>query len=306
MTLHIATPLLDSPALEKISGRKIWLKMESSQPSGSFKNRGVGLVCETRAAEGAKRFVSSSGGNAGLAVAYAGRRLGLPVVVFVPQTASERAKALLRLEGAEVVVHGPSWKETHELALSRLGPEDAFIHPFDDPLLWQGHATLIDEVAAAGVKPDAVILSVGGGGLLCGIVEGLRRNGWADTPVLAVETQGADSLARSIAEDRRIELAEITSLATTLGAKQVAEQAFAWTRAHDLRSIVVSDRAAVSACRRFLEDHRTLVEPACGASLSLAYDASPALTPFASVLIVVCGGATATTAQLEDWAAKLG
>ena len=306
MTLHIASPLLDSPALDALCGRRVWLKMDSSQPSGSFKTRGVGLVCETRAREGAKRLVSSSGGNAGLAVAYAGRRLGLPVLVVVPETASERARALLRLQGAEVIVHGASWQEANELALSRLVASDAFVHPFDDPLLWQGHATMIDEVAATGPKPDAVVLSVGGGGLLCGVVEGLKRNGWADVPVLAVETQGADSLAQSVAAGRRVELAEITSLATTLGAKQVCEQAFALTRSHEIRSVVVSDRAAVAACRRFLEDHRTLVEPACGASLSLAYENAPALAPYATVLMIVCGGATATTAQLDAWVAKLG
>src|SRR5690606_5143544 len=124
---------------------------------------------------GRKRFVSSSAGNAGLAVAYAGRCLSIPVTVFVPETASERAIALIRQEGAEVVVHGPSWQEANERALEALGPDAALLHPFDDPMLWTGHATMIDEVARAGGAFDAVILSVGGGGLLCGVAEGLAR-----------------------------------------------------------------------------------------------------------------------------------
>ena len=70
------------------------------------------------------------------------------------------------------------------------------IHPFDDPLLWQGHASLIDEIASVHRKPGAVVLSVGGGGLLAGVVEG-RGNGWHDVPVIAVETEGASSLAAS-------------------------------------------------------------------------------------------------------------
>ena len=76
MTLHIETPYVESRALSERSGRAIWLKFESAQPSGSFKLRGIGHACETYYARGARRFVSSSGGNAGLAVAYAGRRLG--------------------------------------------------------------------------------------------------------------------------------------------------------------------------------------------------------------------------------------
>ena len=73
----------------------------------------------------------------------------------------------LRLESAEVIVHGDSWQEANELAMSMLSATDAFIHPFDDPLLWEGHATLIDEVAHANVTPDAVLVSVGGVLLRC-------------------------------------------------------------------------------------------------------------------------------------------
>jgi len=164
---------------------------------------------------------------------------------------------------------------------------------------------MIDEVARAGVRPDVVVLSVGGGGLLCGVVEGLRRNGWPDVPVIAVETEGTDSFARSITSGYRVELPAITSIATTLGARQVCEQAFNWTKKHPIRSMVVSDRAALSACTKFLSDHRLVVEPACGASLAVVYDKAPLLDPFKSVLVIVCGGATATVEQLQQWSTEI-
>ncbi len=251
---------------------------------------------------GASRLISSSGGNAGIAVAYAGRHLSVPVLIVVPETTSERAKALIRQEGAEVIVHGDSWQEANELAISTVGESDVLIHPFDDPLVWRGHSTLIDEVARSGIKPGALVVSVGGGGLLCGLVEGMKQNGWADVPVIAVETEGADSLAQSVQAGRRVELAAITSLAITLGAKKICERAFDCTRDHPLRSVVVSDRAAVSACQRFLDDHRLIVEPACGASLAVVYEGAPELEDFESVLVVVCGGATTTLEQLREWA----
>lgn len=301
MPLHIETPLVESRALGARAGRSVWLKLEAMQPTGSFKVRGIGLACKDSVRGGARRLISSSGGNAGIAVAYAGRRLSAAVTVVVPETASARARELIRQEGAELVVHGASWQEANAFAQSMAGASDAFVHPFDDPRLWAGHATLVDELARSGPKPDGIVVSVGGGGLLCGIVEGLRRNGWTNVPIVGVETEGADSLAQSIRSGSRVTLKEITSIATSLGAKQVCEQAFAYATSHPIRSAVVSDRAAVLACERFLDDHRILVEPACGAALALAYASAPELSDLDTVVFVVCGGATASLEQLTRW-----
>lgn len=301
MPLHIETPLLQSRPLSVNAGHPVWLKLDALQIPGSFKIRGIGHACQHHVAQGATRFVSSSGGNAGLAVAYAGRCLNIPVTVVVPETTTARAKELLHLEDADVIVHGASWQEANDFALSLLGEHDAFIHPFDNPLLWQGHASLIDEVFAAGLRPDAVVLSVGGGGLLAGMVEGLQRNGGHDIPVFAVETEGAASLHAAIAAGHTVELPALNSIATSLGAKRVCEQALHCTHIHPVHSVLVSDRSALAACQRFLTDHRILVEPACGASLAALYEHAPALAGFSNILVVVCGGATATAGQIEDW-----
>jgi len=301
MPLHIPTPLIESDPMSQAAGLRVWLKLDALQQPGSFKIRGIGLACETHARAGKRRFVSSSGGNAGIAVAYAGRRLGIPVVVVVPESTTERARGLIRQYGAELIVHGATWHEANALAQSMLGADDAFLHPFDDPLLWQGHATLIDEVAETHFKPDAVLLSVGGGGLLCGVVEGLHRNGWHDVPVITAETHGADAFAQSITAGKRVSLDAITSIATSLGAKQVCEQAFSWAQRHPVHPVVVDDLDALRACERFLDDHRILVEPACGASLALAYKQVQALQGLDNVLVVVCGGITASVDALRQW-----
>ncbi|MCB1933868.1 MAG: pyridoxal-phosphate dependent enzyme [Candidatus Accumulibacter sp.] len=306
MPLHIETPLIASQALSTAAGCSAWLKLEALQAPGSFKIRGIGAACEEYSRRGARRFVSSSGGNAGLAVAYAGRQLSIPVTVVVPETTSARAMDLLQREDAEIIVHGDSWHEANVLAVSMIEKADAFLHPFDDPLLWHGHASLIDELASSTLVPDAVVLSVGGGGLLCGVIEGLQRNGLAQVPVIAVETEGAASFNRSLRAGQLVELEKITSIATSLGAKRVCDRALQWSREHSIHSLVVSDRVALSACERFLADHRLLVEPACGASLAVAYDAAPLLQGFAKVLFIVCGGATATIDQIRAWSARLG
>ncbi|MDD0976215.1 pyridoxal-phosphate dependent enzyme [Pseudomonas fontis] len=303
MSLHLQTPLIASRPLSLASGQEVWLKLDALQPSGSFKLRGIGLACETFAKQGKRRFVSSSGGNAGIAVAYAGRCLGIPVTIVVPQTTTERARQLIAQENAEVIVHGATWHEANELALSLLGGEDAFIHPFDDPLLWQGHSTMIDEVAAAGFKPDAVVLSVGGGGLFAGVCEGMARQGWDDVPVFAVETAGAASLAAAMAQKQRVALDSVKTYATSLAAKQVCQRAFELSQSRPVISHVLSDGQALEACERFLSDHRILVEPACGAALALAYAPSSALKQYEKVLVVVCGGVTATLDQIREWRA---
>ncbi len=300
--LHIETPLIESVPLSAGVQGNVWLKMEALQPSGSFKLRGIGYACQEYFRQGAKRFISSSGGNAGIAVAYAGRKLGMPVIVVVPETTSQQALEVLRQEEAQVKIHGRIWQEAHTYAV-QLSEESnaAYLHPFDNPLIWTGHATLIDEVRQSGMVPDVVVLSVGGGGLLCGIIEGLRRNDMAHVPILAVETKGADSLAASLRAGQHVEIEDITSIATTLGAKKVASAAYEWCSRHEVASHVVSDREAVAACLRFSQDHRLLVEPACGASLAALYDEADFLSGKQNILAIVCGGVGVTISQLEQW-----
>lgn len=305
--LHERTPLWDSLPLAEACGARVLLKMEALQPIGSFKLRGLGAAASDAVERGARRLVASSGGNAGLAAAYSGRMLGVPVLVVVPRTTPEAMRARIRAEGAEVVEHGAAWDDAHARALELArDPATAYLHPFDDPRIWTGHATLVDEAREQGPKPGAVVVAVGGGGLCCGLIEGLERAGWSDVPVLAVETAGADSFARSRAAGRVVELESITSIATTLGARRVAEELLARTRRHPTESLVVSDREAVEACERFAADHRVLVEPACGAALAAIYCRLPFLEGRSPILAVVCGGAGASPELLARWKRAVG
>ncbi len=308
-SLHVRTPLWESPSLSQILGTEVLLKMEAFQPAGSFKSRGMGAACADASARGIRRVVCSSGGNAGLAVANAGRRLGMEVTIVVPQTTSARAKELITRENAQVIVHGSVWDEAHAFA-TRLAEEThaAYVHPFDDPVVWRGHSSLVDELVEDGVKPGMIVLSVGGGGLMCGVVEGLQRVGWADVPVLAVETEGAASFAGAVRAGELITLDAIRSIAVTLGAKRVTPRALELTYQHEIIPWLVTDRQALDACLRFADDHRVLVEPACGAALAAGYDRVEPLEEFTvssarrePVVFIVCGGAAVNREMLEKW-----
>jgi len=308
MPLHHVTPLIPSTTLEATVGVPVWLKLESAQPSASFKLRGMGLAAERAVACGATRLVSSSGGNAGYAVAWAGRSLGVPVTVVVPSTTGSRMRKLIAATGAEVRVAGQVWDEAHAAATALANDTGgALLHPFDHPDIWEGHSSLVAEIADAGVVPGQVVVSVGGGGLLCGVLQGMKTVGWADVPVLAVETTGAASFSAAQQAGRPVTLSAITSLAVTLGAKRVCDRLLEWSHVHDVRSVVVSDAAAVRACDRFLDDHRILVEPSCGAALSVVYDALPDVRASnGPIVVIVCGGAAVTRSQLMGWLDAVG
>lgn len=304
--LHDWTPLLASTALKEHTGKDVWLKMECNQPSGSFKIRGIGRLCQYWVEHGKTHLVASSAGNAGLAVAYAGRLLGVKVTVFMPSTSKAVYVNAIRAQSAHTKVAGDVVDETHAIALAYTEEVDgAFIHPFDHPLIWSGHATIIDEVAQQNLKPDAIVVAVGGGGLACGILEGLHNYGWTDIPVLTAETQGAASFAASVAAGKLVTLDKIDTLATALGAKRVTERLLTWTKEHPIQPIVVNDKSAVLACQAFANDQRVLVEPSCGAALSVVYDNRSELQAFQSILVIVCGGVGLTTELLAEYMAMV-
>lgn len=308
-SLHIQTALLAHPQLSVALAKQVWLKMESSQPSGSFKLRGIGLLCQRAVADGATRLVCPSGGNAGFAAAFAGAALGVRTTVVVPETTAAAVVQRIRDIGAEVIVHGNVWDRANQHALQLCQDAGAiYIPPFDHPDIWDGNATLIDEAAAQakalGTDFDVVICSVGGGGLMSGVLQGMHRNGMQDVPLIAVETDGAASLHAAVQAGEPTSLPAITSIATSLGATRVAAAAFDWTRRHTVHSVTVSDAQAVAACLSFANDMRTLVEPACGAALAVAYQQLPVLAPFKRPLIVVCGGIGVSLEALVGWKEK--
>lgn len=303
--LYIETPLLRTSADYSKSGLPLWLKLDALQPSGSFKLRGVGLLCQHEVAKGAREIFCASGGNAGIAAAVAGKALGVPVTIVVPETTSAEVRARIAATGANVMVHGVVFDEANAHAVALAAERKAaYVHPYDHPLLWEGHATLIDEVVKAGAEFDCVVTSVGGGGLLAGIVEGLRRNGLGDVPVIAVETEGAASLNAAVLARERVTLPAITSIANSLGARQVAQHVFDLLETHPIDSITVTDAEALAACLKFADAQRILVEPACGAALAVTDVHADRLSRYKAPLIEVCGGIGVSLAALEAWRAR--
>ncbi|KAG8716402.1 hypothetical protein FRC11_013385 [Ceratobasidium sp. 423] len=179
----------------------IWKNAEmdrSLQPSQSFKYRGISLF----AARAVKKhgpnvlLVMASGGNAGLALAWAGKALGVRTKIYIPSAAYE-VQPTLAAAGADVVIGGNDYSEALASAEQLCSQDDhaVLIPAYDHPTLWEGHSTLIYEVERQlpnRIKPDAILCSVGGAGLLGGVLCGVNNVGWEHTQVIALETIGAN------------------------------------------------------------------------------------------------------------------
>ncbi|XP_053135157.1 L-serine dehydratase/L-threonine deaminase-like [Hemicordylus capensis] len=316
-SLHVKTPLRESAPLSKLAGTQVYLKLDNAQPTGSFKIRGIGHFCKTWAERGCQHLVCASGGNAGLAAAYSARMLGIPATIILPLSTPAFTIERLKDEGSTVSVVGEMLDESIEEAkgLVKKNPGWVYVPPFDDPLIWEGHMSLVQELQEQmPSKPGALALSVGGGGLLCGVVQGLRQVGWGDVPLIALETRGAHSLHAALAAGKPVTLPEITSVAKTLGARTVGAEALKLAQEHPVFSEVVTDQQAVVAIEKFLDDEKMLVEPACGAALTSVYggvlqrlQAEGKLSSrLGSLVVVVCGGNNISLAQLRHLQEQLG
>lgn len=198
------------------------------------------------------------------------------------------------------------------------GRKAVYVPPFDHELIWEGHSSLVDEVRddmqQLGLKdpPGALVCSVGGGGLFCGIMEGVQRQtGWKTTTVVAVETEGANSLAQSLAAGELVTLPGITSEAKSLGAVRPATHAFdlasAGAKTGRVRSAVLNDADAARGCWELADAHRMLVELACGVNVALCFDGQleKALgrktAKDETVVLVVCGGCLVDAEMVAAW-----
>jgi threonine dehydratase len=301
---HLAiTPLVRAHHFSRRLGANVFFKLETLQPTHSFKVRGAFNALMQLPDEQRKRgVVTASGGNHGLALAYAARKLGIPATVYLPESATEAKLAAMRLLGPEIVIHGAAWDEANILA-TRVARESAraYIHPFDDPAVMAGQATIMTELLQQSPAPDLVVASIGGGGLISGIISAAKH--WSPaTRVVGVETQGADSMFQSRKAGRIVELPAITSIAETLGARKTQPAQFEIVLRHVFDLVTVPDRSAVQALLEILASEKLLTEPAASCSVAALLEGAIEVKSGENVIVVLCG-ANVSIDSLRDWVA---
>jgi len=271
----------------------LWLKCELLQLAGVFKTRGAfnriltGL--ETGALDPATGVVAASGGNAGLAHAYAAARVGVPATVFVPETAPAVKVARLREYGATVRQVGREYAEAYLAAVEFADTTGAlFCHAYDQLEVAAGAGTIGEEILTDVPDVDTIVVAVGGGGLFAGIAaaaEGRAR-------VVAVEPTRIPTLHSALQAGQPVDVAVSGIAADSLGARRIGSIAFDVARRTGPVSVLVEDETIAAARTALWQDYRMAVEHGAAAAYAGLTSGAYRPAPGERVAVVVCGANT--------------
>jgi threonine dehydratase len=291
---HIrVTPVFEADPGTFAPAARVWLKLEQLQHTGTFKARGASnriLSAKEQGVIPAVGVVAASGGNAGIAVAYAASRQNVPARVYVPQVVPEVKAALLREYGAEVVRSGSRYAEGYEAAVKYAADVGAlFCHAYDQPEVCAGQGTLgLELLEQTGGELDTVLVAVGGGGLMAGIAA--ATEGKAN--VVAVEPHTAPTLNAALAAGHPVDVDVSGIAADSLGATRIGDIAWAVAQRTGVRSVLVHD-ADIAAARKLLWDrYRMAVEHGGAAAFAALLAGVYQPRDGERIAVIVCGANT--------------
>lgn len=270
-------------------GTQVFLKLELFQVTGTFKARGALLNAMALSDEQKRRGITAvSAGNHAIAVAFAARSVGTSAKVVMPKTASPARIALCRAYGAEIVLVD----DVHRAfdMVKRIEAEEGrtFIHPFENPLTVLGTATVGYELCNQVDALDAVIVPVGGGGLIAGIACAVKRM-QPKCKVYGVEPEGADTLHRSFDAGAPQSIEKVETIADSLGAPYALPYSFGLARRFVDELVRVSDEQMRRAMGLLFADMKLAVEPAGAAATAALCGPLRGKLQGRRVGIIVCG-----------------
>ncbi|BCW60558.1 MULTISPECIES: threonine/serine dehydratase [Micrococcaceae] len=284
------TPLAESGDQEPYH---LWFKCEYMQHTGSFKARGAFNRLLTAQESGeldpGVGIVVASGGNAGLANAYAAAKLGVPATVFVPESAPANKVHKLYAIGATVVQGGAEYAEAYAAAIRFAEEKGAvYCHAYDQPEIVAGAGgvglELLDELPDV----DTIVVAVGGGGLMGGIAaaaEGRAR-------VVGVEPETVPTLHTALAKGEPVDVAVSGIAADSLGARRIGEIGFGVARRTGVHSVLVTDEDIIEARRALWEKHRIVVEHGAAAAYAALLSGAYKPDDGETVAVILCGANT--------------
>lgn len=245
------TPLIEADALSTpITESELWLKLECLQVTGSFKARGAtNKLLATPPEEMARGVTTASGGNHGLAVVRAAKLAGVPATIFVPTNVAPTKIDKLRKWGATVEVVGSVWNETNLSALAfARDKECAYFHPFADPYVVAGQGTLALELLEQQPDLDAVLIAIGGGGLITGMSVALKALK-PSIRIIGIEPTGAPTFHASMAAGHVVKLDKVTTRVATMACAETDREVFATSRGLIDEIVLIDDDDMLDAAR---------------------------------------------------------
>ncbi|WP_019122117.1 threonine ammonia-lyase [Brevibacillus massiliensis] len=264
-----ATPLQYSKTFSDMSGNEIYFKPENLQKTGSFKVRGAyHKISHLSAAEKSAGVVAFSAGNHGAGTAYAARLLGVKATISMPTEPVQSKKAAVIGYGARVVDGGSTSITMYQRALELSQSEGlTMVHPFDDLLTIAGQGTIGLEILDELPDVEAVIIPVGGGGLISGVAAALKESNPA-IQVIGVNPEGARSMYESVVTGRLTEVDQLETMADGLKAKRVGERTFAHAQKYVDEMVLVSEEEIAKAAVLLAARGKLVAEPSGAAALA--------------------------------------
>jgi threonine dehydratase len=257
------SPCARSETLSRLTGTSAHLKLENLQMTGAYKERGaLNRLLLMPAADRERGLIAASAGNHAQAVAYHAGRLGISATIVMPEATPIMKVANTRAHGARIVLHGSNYDEAYAEA-RRLEQVDrlTFVHPFDDEEIIAGQGTVALELLEQEPETDAVVVPVGGGGLVSGVAVAMKalRPG---AKVIGVETEVLPSMLQALEAGRPVTLDPANSLADGIAVKRAGDLTFEHVRKHVDEIVTVSEEEIASAILYLLEREKTVVEGA--------------------------------------------
>ena len=263
------TPCPHSQTLSELSGSTVHVKLENLQMTGSFKERGAAnLLLQLDDAERRRGVVAASAGNHGLAVAFHAARLGIPATIVMPTYAPLIKVSSARRYGAEVILHGANYDEAYERAREvEQASAAVFVHPFDDARVVAGQGTLGLELLAQVEGLEAVVVPVGGGGLIAGVALAVKARR-PSVRVIGVEAAAMPSMQQALQARQRVRVPPAPTIADGIAVRRVGEVTFDLAQRLVDEVVTVNEEELANAILLLLEIEKTVVEGAGAAPLA--------------------------------------
>ncbi len=285
------TPLLSARSLGALAGVDVMVKAELLQRTGSFKPRGVLTKLASLTPEERRRgVIGISAGNHAQALAYGAAAEGVAATVVMPSTASTAKVEATRSYGAEVILYGANTIEAFA-HYDRLLEERGLVpvHPFDDPYIMAGQGTVGLEVIEDWPEVEAVIVPVGGGGLLGGIAVAIKEQR-PNVRMVGVEPEGAAAMSAALAAGAPVRLSSVSTIADGLAAPFAGPLTLEAAQRYVDDVVTVPDEEIAHALRLVLERTKLQVEPAGAAGMAALLTGVVGVRAGAKVVVLLCGG----------------
>src|SRR5208282_225667 len=284
------TPLYYSPGLSNLTGAKVYLKLESYQPIRVFKVRGAAnKILKLSQEERNRGLVAASSGNHGLAVSYLAKLTGTKATIVVPTTAVEEKVRAIEEYGGTVIKHGLFHDERYDKAFEIQKATGAvLIPPFDDPDIIAGQGTIGLEIHQDLPTANAVIVPIGGGGLISGIATALKSLK-PETKIFGVEPEKASSMYLSVKSGKITRLSDTTSIADGLAAREPGALTFECVKRYVDEILLVSEEEIEKAVFTVMRECHLIIEPSAAAAVAALVKKTD-LRQNAEIVVVVSGG----------------